>query len=276
MANGEWNDETRNELQSKMERLRQERQIRDDTPIPDSVDAMAGRVMRKVRELPQIDQESLAEKRQKIRDSQEHRAIVANLTRLESEIGKRYAGCRFGNFKLSADQKHRASQQAVLDRLRSFCDDLPARVSSGEGLVLFGPPGTGKDHLLVAPMRAACIEGFTVRWISGADLFGAVRDTFGDKPHRTERDVLQEFCAPNVLAISDPVPPAGSLNEFQSSWLWRLADARYRAVRPTWLTANFSNGDEARNRIGSATVDRLQHGSTVLFCNWPSYRGIAE
>ena len=53
---------------------------------------------------------------------------------------------------------------------------LSSGVASGVNVVLAGPPGTGKDHLLTALMWQACKFGFSVEWVNGLDLFAEYRD----------------------------------------------------------------------------------------------------
>ena len=158
-----------------------------------------------------------------------------------------------------------------MQRLTDYGTNIIQNVTAGRGVVLFGPPGTGKDHLMAGLMVAAIREGgFAVNWQNGMDLFGRVRDAM-DTDTR-ERDIIRDFTAPDVLVISDPVPPWGDLTQFQAAFLFRVIDARYRQKVPTWVTANFTNGDEAGGRLGTQVLDRLKDGALSIYCNWESYR----
>lgn len=165
----------------------------------------------------------------------------------------------------------------MLDALKAFAKELPARVAEGRGLVLLGPPGTGKDHLMTALLKAATLgHGIDAEWVNGQDLFGAHRDRIGAE--EPEAALVAKLARPAILAISDPAPPltegskGGALSDYAAQFLYRVIDARYSALKPTWLTLNVASGKEAAKRLGPQTVDRIADGALVLKCEWPSYR----
>lgn len=190
---------------------------------------------------------------------------------LREKLGERYADCRLSNFELhDGDNKIYKRQEKVVNDLWAYAANMKNYVSWGAGIVLYGPPGTGKDHLLVAMMRKACWHNFDVVWGNGMDLYAARRDAISrDTP---ERELIRKYTTPDVLAISDPVPPWGNLTEGQAEFLFRIVDARYRRRKPIWISANFAEGKEAESRVGTQVIDRLRDGSLALHCNWPSYR----
>jgi DNA replication protein DnaC len=190
--------------------------------------------------------------------------------RLRERLGKRYADCKLSTFVLSEDEADKRQQMKVVDSLRSYAEQMPKHIGSGKGIILFGPKGTGKDHLLSAMMAHACWLNFGVAWRNGMDLYAERRDAISAE--RLERDLIQDMTQPDVLAISDPVPPSGVLTEGQMEFLFRIVDARYRQCKPIWVTANFMEGKEAETRIGPQVVDRLRDGALALHCNWTSYR----
>lgn len=183
--------------------------------------------------------------------------------------GTRYADCSLKGFEV----KH-AGQQVVVDALRGYCGEMPERVRSGEGILLYGPKGTGKDHLLAAAMRVAILQhGISVRWENGQDLYGAIRDRMASD--FSESDWVRSLCHPKILAISDPLPIFGELTSHQANMLFRVIDKRYSERKPTWATLNVATGQEAEQRIGGQIVDRLRDGALCLRCNWPSWRAQA-
>ena len=188
-----------------------------------------------------------------------------NWRRLERLIGQRYEGCRVDSFKTSLE-----AQRKVRDAVRKYGKDITARVAAGTNIVLYGPPDTGKDHLLVGLLYQACKYSHSIGWVNGMDLHGEIRDAMDGET--TESYILKKYTEPTVLAISDPVPPWGDLSKFQAVFLFRLIDARYRAMKPTWVTVNATKGEELEGRIGEQVVDRLRDGALTLHCDWPSYR----
>lgn len=188
--------------------------------------------------------------------------------------GERYAKCRLGNYQIT----HPGQRQAV-DTLRSYCEHIADRITEGVGLLLVGPCGTGKDHLLSAVARVAITvmarhdKPTIVEWTSGPELFGSVRDGFGkDADGDSEGRIIKRFSHASVCYISDPIPPCGRLTDFQSNVLYRLIDRRYSHGRPLWLSVNATSRDDMENALGPAMPDRMLDGAIVVICDWPSYR----
>lgn len=186
-----------------------------------------------------------------------------------TERGERYARCMVNNFDARSPE-----QAAVVAKLVRYCQGIEEYIRGGQGVVLYGPRGTGKDHLATAVCRAAIAKGLSVRWRNGMDLFGDVRDGF-DNGGR-ESDVIKRLCYPDVLYLSDPLPPFGALSQFQASLLFRVLDARYSRRKPLVCTLNVKDGQELNERIGSQNADRIRDGALALHCNWDSYRKVQE
>jgi DNA replication protein DnaC len=111
-------------------------------------------------------------------------------------------------------------------------------------------------------------------WVNGMDLFGRIRDRI--QRGEEERDLIRGLVKPDVLAISDPLPPFGALTEFQATMLFRVLDERYSRRRPVWVTVNVANRAEFEERMGVQLVDRLIDGALVVYCNWKSYREVRK
>ena len=190
-------------------------------------------------------------------------------------VGKRYADCRLANFKQFGSEAERVRQRAALRSLQKFCDEMTDVLESGRNLFLHGPVGNGKDHLMVAVMRIAFRYTPSCWWTNGVDIFTAMRDTM-DRGETRESHTIGEYTRPQVLAISDPVPPSGRLTEYQATVLFQIIDRRYRDCKPTFVTANFKDGKDAANRVGAQVIDRLKHGALSIHCDWPSYRETAK
>jgi DNA replication protein DnaC len=102
------------------------------------------------------------------------------------------------------------------------------------------------------------------------DLFLKLRDAM--RSGGSEGNVLTQLRTADILAISDPVPPKGENSEFELEALFGLIDRRYRRLKPTHLTINVADRNEANARMAPQIIDRLAHNALSIHCNWPSYR----
>ena len=180
--------------------------------------------------------------------------------------GTRYAASDLDEYIVDGKE-----QVEVLSKVKGYANRLAENIKAGRSITLFGPYGTGKDFLVSALMRLAVLEcGLSGKWVNGQDFYGRVRDSM-DGGER-ESKLVKELVTPDILAISDPVPPKGDVSAFQQSILYRAIDGRYRNCKATWVTMNVANFKEASERMGGAAMDRLTQDGMGLFCNWKSYR----
>jgi DNA replication protein DnaC len=142
---------------------------------------------------------------------------------------------------------------------------------------MFGPSGTGKDHLMTSMIHRAIatldnpIENrISIRWTDGPSLFAAVRAEIS----ATERhgNIVAELSECRLLVLSDLLPPSAKLTDFQSDVIYRIVERRYSQLRPTWMSINVRNRAELDTGLGVAVGDRLIDGAVTIACEWPSYR----
>jgi len=189
--------------------------------------------------------------------------------RMQASIGKRYAEAKLSTWIADTPQ-----QQQVLTDVLAWCDNLTANIARGRGVVMIGPKGSGKTHLAVGILKRCAMSLHTVAAIDGQQMYLRMRDAI--KTDTTESEIIRAWTAPDVLLIDDPIPVGGDNSAYQLSTLWNVIDRRYRDLKPTIVTLNVANGDEAARRLSPQIVDRLRDGALVLSCNWPSHRQPAE
>jgi DNA replication protein DnaC len=186
--------------------------------------------------------------------------LVKRAKELVSDAGDRYRNCTLANFTCDMPQ-----QRKVVAALSEYLEG-----ARRDNVILYGPVGTGKDHLAFAVAKLAVKAGQSVRWINGQKWFGLIRDAMDTD--RSESSIVRELTQPDLVCLSDPLPPVGPLTQFQATMLYRLVDARYSRGVPTICTINVADDAEADERMGAATWDRLCHGAWKLHCGWPTYR----
>lgn len=142
-------------------------------------------------------------------------------------------------------------------------------VSRAENVVVAGPQGTGKSHLLEAIGHHAIDQALTVAWFSVEDLGTIIRR------HRVDDTVSKAFAALTTVSLTviDDIgllPISGDAAE----GLYRLVDAAYER-RSLALSTNLhpSGFDQLMDKtIASALVDRLMHHAHVIVTDGESLR----
>jgi DNA replication protein DnaC len=191
------------------------------------------------------------------------------LAQLSHGAGSRYANCTFDNFKTVNDR-----QREAVWTCQNYIEVMRDAWQCG-GLVFYGPVGTGKDHLAFAVAATIIRElGKRADWLKCQDWFGKIRDNMDRDV--SEASVVAALASPELLVISDPLPPMGALTQHQATMLYRVVEARYSRARPTIVTVNVKDDAEADLRMGVATWDRLTHDAYKVFCNWPTHRTAAK
>jgi len=191
---------------------------------------------------------------------------------IREALGPRYADCRVDTFDVTdPEPKYAAAKRKAVDQVRGYLDDLRENVRAGRNVLLFGPKGTGKDHLMVGMLHEAVYDGASARWWDGMTLYAELFRLWKEK--QSEGPLFKKLVEADVFAISDPVPPRGqAVNEAVAGFLFRVVDGRYRRRRPIWVTANFASKKEAEERMAPQIHDRLRDGAVQIACNWESYR----
>lgn len=186
------------------------------------------------------------------------------LERFLAQLGPRHVDATLENFDPPNDWATLA-----LKAIREYAANLRERIEQGQGVVLYGPAGTGKDHLLVALGKLAAASGLGIKRVCGPELFRLMRDAMSAGEESAKIDSLKHW---PILILSDPLPPVGSLTPYQASILYELIDWRWTRQRVTWASLNVASSQEADERLGATIVDRLQDRALVIACDWPSHR----
>ena len=213
--------------------------------------------------LQRIDRGELNPYKKRLTEQQK----IAVHKQLIADRGIRYAACSLDSFEVVCSE-----QRAAVAVMRAFISDLDNRLAStmGGGLVLIGPPGTGKDHLLMAAMTAAILDyGFSVVWRDGLRMYHLLKNAISK--NSTEEEIAR-YVKPQILAISDPLPPRDDLSSYEMACLRDIIDQRYSLGLATWITTNVQSQEEAKQKLTGPLLGRIGHNATEVNCAWPGYR----
>lgn len=195
----------------------------------------------------------------------QHRLAIIQ-ERFLAGVGKSYRQCSLDNFKVTD-----SAQRAVVRALKAYQENIRAEVAAGRGIVLYGPTGTGKDHLLIGLGRVAVKHGLSVRWEYGPDLAARCRAAM-DSDELRENAIIRSLTGPDVLILSDPIPIRGDLSGYQATTLGRIIHQRDREGRTIWVSMNATSRGDADERLGAPLEDRLENAAIVAECFWTTHR----
>jgi len=140
----------------------------------------------------------------------------------------------------------------------------------GRGMLLCGPPGTGKSHLAQAIGHHLIRGGHTVLYRS---IFDAVRDFLHDEAFDGHEKVMARYLKPDLLIIDDM--GMKSLPKRSGEYLFEIIMRRHE-VRSTIMTTNRPIEDWGKliGDVPSATaiLDRFLQDAEIVTITGKSYR----
>lgn len=143
-------------------------------------------------------------------------------------------------------------------------------VDAAENLIVLGPPGVGKTHIVVAMAVQAIRERIPVYFLTIQDLVADLRKAWDENRFAAR---LSLYIRPRLLCIDEVgyLP----LNALEANLFFRLVSARYERGSLA-LTSNKGFVDWGQvfgdPVIATAILDRLVHHSTILNIRGDSYR----
>jgi len=145
-----------------------------------------------------------------------------------------------------------------------------AFIERKENVILMGPSGLGKTHLLLALGYKACMSGYTAYYLSCLDAVEALKKARGLSKLKNK---LRWMKKPNLLLLDEV--GYENLTPEQATLFFQLINARYEEGAIIMTTNKpFGKWGEimSDDAIATATLDRLLHHAYVISLKGDSYR----
>jgi len=137
-------------------------------------------------------------------------------------------------------------------------------------VLLAGPPGVGKSHLVQAIGRQLIHAGFTVLYRS---IFDAVRDFLHDEAFEGHDRMMTKYLKPDLLILDDM--GLKQLPKKSGEYLFEIIMRRHQ-LRSTMMTSNrpLEDWGKLMNDVPAATaiLDRLLANAEIVQITGKSYR----
>ncbi|MBW2328772.1 MAG: IS21-like element helper ATPase IstB [Deltaproteobacteria bacterium] len=190
---------------------------------------------------------------------------------IQRRIERRIKQSKLPERKLLADFDF--SFQKGLDKARIMEITGLDFVKRKQGLILAGNSGTGKSHIAKAILLIGCMNTYSCRYTTAADM---LRELLASLADDTLEKKLKRYLSPEILLIDEVgFDRLEQQNAYNANLFHKVIDGRY-CKKTTILTTNIDFkqlGDYLGDPvITTAIVDRMVHHSIIINIEGPSWR----
>ena len=183
-----------------------------------------------------------------------------------------FAGCAIGEALPAGDLENfveRPGAEDAYNAVMEYVRDLPGMLETGQGLIIVGPPGCGKSHLVAATAKRAGVAGYSVLFERAPKLLMRLRAAYNSKSRVCELEMFEALGRVDLLVIDDL--GAEKRTDWSEQTIYTIIDERYSSGRATLITTNLSL-EELEEKVGERTMDRLIGSCRIIENRASSYR----
>jgi len=145
---------------------------------------------------------------------------------------------------------------------------------NAKGVLLYGPTGVGKTHLVTSTIRYLTLEkGFSAKFVDFFALLQQIRATFTEGG--SEAEIIARLDEPQVLVIDEL--GKGRATEWERTVVDSLIATRYNSGKTVFVTTNYEvdtkNGVPGlAERVGPRVMSRLHEMCEFFLIDGDDYR----
>lgn len=172
--------------------------------------------------------------RRKEEEEKKERQIQLDKLRNYSLMDKKFENCTFENFRID---EYNANLYKIA---KNYCKQWPDMKKEGIGLLLWGPPGTGKTYTSFC-IANKLMENLTpVIAISSIALISKIYESYRRWGNEGEVEIINSLNNADLLVIDDLGAEAESKMGREKQILYSIIDSRYRNGKPMIVSTNLS------------------------------------
>jgi DNA replication protein DnaC len=179
-----------------------------------------------------------------------------------ARIPERYRHCDFENFE--TDNEKEGATREQLDAWKSslaraklvvqrFAQEFP--VGCEDGILLMGPSGVGKTHLVVSALKEVVLRGHSGVFYDYRELLKQIQGSYNAESPITEMSILDPVLSVEVLVLDDLGSSTSSPWALET--VGHILNTRYNKNRVTLLTTNYLDRDLESGDAVSTTNTRV-------------------
>ena len=172
----------------------------------------------------------LIEEEQKLKLLQEFSEKVERTIK-NSRMSKRNLNYKFDNFEENENNKN------VLKNLKEYTQNLTDGITK-KGVIIVGPNGVGKTHLVCSIANELIINGKTVIYGTLINLLSEIRNSYNIENNINELEILKLYKTADLLIIDDLGKEKPS--EWGLEKLFTIINSRYENDLPVVITTNYN------------------------------------